>query len=42
VWLGNDIKEFKYSGLPGGVSFMEINDNGDRIIRRLNDPSYVE
>jgi probable phosphoglycerate mutase len=42
VWLGSDIQEFKYSGLPGGVSFMEVNDNGERTIRRLNDPSYIE
>ena len=42
VWIGSDIVGFKYSGLPGGVSFMEINDNGERTIQRLNDPSYIE
>jgi probable phosphoglycerate mutase len=41
VWLGSDIVEFKYSGLPGGVSFMEIKDNGEHTIQRLNDPSYM-
>jgi broad specificity phosphatase PhoE len=41
VWLGEDIQEFKYSGLPGGVSFFRIDDNGERIILRLNDPSYM-
>ena len=42
VWLGSDIVEFTYSGLPGGVSFMEINDNGEHIIKRLNDSSYMK
>ena len=42
VWLGEEIHEFKYSGLPGGVSFYAIADNGERIIKRLNDPSYMK
>ena len=42
VWLGEEIQEFKYSGLPGGVSFYAITDNGERIIKRLNDPSYMK
>ena len=42
VWLGEGIKPFKYTGLAGGVSFFEITDGGERIIQRLNDPSYME
>jgi len=42
VWQGEDIQEFKYLGLPGGVSFFRINDDGERIVQRLNDPSYME
>ena len=41
VWLGDDIQEFKYSGLPGGVSFYTITDNGERIVQRINAPSYM-
>ena len=40
VWRGEDIQEFQYSGLPGGVSFFIINDDGERTIQRLNDSSY--
>ena len=42
VWLGEEIHEFKYSGLPGGVSVFTINDYGERTIKRLNDPSYMK
>jgi probable phosphoglycerate mutase len=42
VWRGEEIQEFKYFGLPGGVSFFNINDNGKRSIQRLNDSSYME
>ena len=42
VWRGEDIQEFQYSGLPGGVSFFNINGDGERIIQRLNDSSYIE
>jgi len=42
VWLGEEIQEFKYLGLPGGVSFFTINNNGERTIQRLNDSSYME
>lgn len=42
VWLGEEISGFKYAGLPGGVSFMEIDGDGARTIARLNDPSYMQ
>ena len=42
IWRGEDIQEFQYLGLPGGVSFFGINDDGERTIQRLNDPSYME
>lgn len=42
VWLGLDISEFEYVGLPGGVSFMGITDKGRRVIRRWNDSSYMK
>jgi len=42
VWLGEEIQEFKYSGLPGGVSFFTMNENGERSIQRLNDSSYMQ
>jgi len=41
VWLGSEITEFRYSGMPGGVSFMKIDDNGERSILKLNDASYM-
>ena len=41
IWLNPDIAESNYSGIPGGVSFLEINDNGERIIKRLYDASYM-
>ena len=42
VWRGEQIKAFEYTGLAGGVSFFAVNDNGERIVQRLNDPSYME
>jgi probable phosphoglycerate mutase len=36
-----DVHDFKI-GSPGGVSFIEINDNCERIIKRINDLSYIE
>ncbi|NCA67571.1 MAG: histidine phosphatase family protein [Clostridia bacterium] len=42
VWLGMDIHEFKYSGFPGGVSFMTIDDDGIRRIDRWNDEGYIK
>ena len=40
AWLGLDICDFVYVGEPGGVSFMQINDKGTRIINRWNDTFY--
>lgn len=42
VWRGEDIQEFKYLGLPGGVSFFSINGAGERITQKLNDSSYMD
>ena len=42
VWLGSEVTEFNRFGSPGGVSFMELNDNGERVIKRLNDMSYIK
>ena len=42
VWLDSEISEFNRFGSPGGVSFMELTDNGERVIKRLNDMSYIE
>ncbi|MCL2507999.1 MAG: phosphoglycerate mutase family protein [Oscillospiraceae bacterium] len=41
VWLGSDVRDCKF-GPPGGVSFMGITENGEHVIRRLNDISYKE
>ena len=41
IWLGSDINFCKF-GPAGGVSFMDINNNGECIIKRLNDVSYIE
>jgi len=41
VWLGLDISDFVYVALPGGVSFMQINDKGRRLINRWNDTFYM-
>jgi broad specificity phosphatase PhoE len=41
VWLGADVQDCKF-GPAGGVSFMELCDNSERIIKRLNDLTYVE
>jgi len=42
VWLGLDISDFVYVGYPGGVSFMQINDAGRRLINRWNDTFYMK
>lgn len=42
VWCSEDIQEFKYLGLPGGVSLFSVDNYGKRTIQRLNDPSYME
>jgi probable phosphoglycerate mutase len=41
VWLGQDLQKFKYSGMPGGVSFMSIGEDGTRRTDRLNDSRYM-
>lgn len=41
AWLGFDIRDFIYTGHPGGVSYMQINDKGTRIINRWNDTFYM-
>jgi len=41
IWLGLDIQDCKF-GRAGSVSFMEINDKGERSITRINDMSYTE
>jgi len=41
VWVGSDVQDCKF-GHAGSVSFMELNDKGERSITRLNDMSYIE
>ena len=41
IWLGSDVQDCKF-GSAGSVSFMELNDNSERTITRLNDISYTE
>jgi len=41
AWLGLGISDFVYVGWPGGVSFMQINDAGRRLINRWNDTFYM-
>ena len=41
IWLGSDVQNCKF-GAAGSVSFMEMNNNGERTITRLNDISYIE
>jgi len=41
AWLGFGMRDFIYTGHPGGVSFMQINDKGIRIINRWNDTLYM-
>lgn len=44
VWLGWDVEmldKCEFSGRAGGVSWMCENDDGIRIIQRLNDMSYA-
>ena len=42
AWLGFGIRDFEYTGYPGGVSHMKINDKGNRIITRWNDTFYMK
>ncbi|WGX77677.1 histidine phosphatase family protein (plasmid) [Paraclostridium bifermentans] len=37
----NDLDMYNLFGSSGGVSFLEINDRGNHIIRRFNDISYA-
>ena len=41
VWLGFEIHDYRHSGHAGGVSFMQITDDGERIINRWNDTYYM-
>ena len=41
VWMGQGVKPFEYTGLAGGVSFFGIDDDGKKVIHRLNDASYM-
>ena len=45
MWLGLDIEMLNkcdLSGMAGGVSFMNENEDGKHVIRRLSDMSYLE
>ena len=42
IWNGEDIQEFRYLGLPGGVSVFTIYENGIRGVEKANDGSYME
>lgn len=45
LWLGMDIEmlnKCNLSGKTGGVSVLQEDDDGDRIIARLNDMSYMK
>jgi len=41
IWFGSDVRDCKF-GPAGSVSFMELSDNSERTITRLNDISYTE
>lgn len=44
MWFNNDIsstENIEFQGISGGVSFLKKNDNGIKIIRKLNDLSYL-
>jgi len=42
ILIYSELQEYTKYGSAGSVSFMEIKDNGERIIKRLNDLSYIE
>ncbi|MCQ2454502.1 MAG: histidine phosphatase family protein, partial [Clostridia bacterium] len=45
MFLGLDvtaIDRFELFGLAGGVSFLQVNDEGKRFIRRLSDTSFMQ
>lgn len=37
----NDLNNFNLSGISGGVSFLEVDNNSNHFIRQLNDLSYL-
>jgi len=41
VWLGSVVQDCSF-GRAGCVSFMELNDKGERFITRINDLSYID
>ena len=44
MWLGLDVTFLNHAeltGTAGGVSLLEERDDGRRVIRRLNDASYL-
>ena len=41
IWLCSDVQDCRFAP-PGSVSFMHLNNNGERTINRLNDTSYME
>lgn len=44
IWHSHDINNLdhtKFQGISGGVSVLNENDKGVRIIRKLNDLSYI-
>lgn len=44
MWLGLEpefLNHAELSGMAGGVSFLQENSNGKRVIRRLSDMSYI-
>jgi len=41
AWLGLGIRDFVYVGHPGGVSYMQVNEKGQRLINRWNDTFYM-
>lgn len=44
MWFNNDIsstENIEFQGISGGVSFLKKNDNGIKLIRKLNDLSYL-
>lgn len=42
VWMGFDIQPFVYTGHPGGVSHLTVDDKGQRNIYRWNDTVFMK
>ncbi len=45
IWLGLDVEMLNrcdLTGYPGGVTFMEDDEDGKHIIRRHSDLSYIQ